>query len=90
MSIQEIERELRNATPDEVRHLQGIIQERLAEIERNLARGKARAGGDGAPADEWKRELRELASKIDWQGGDGLEYQMRIRAEWDDRPGWDR
>lgn len=35
-----------------------------------------------------KKSLKELldAAKGSWDGGDGLEYQLRIRAEWDDRP----
>lgn len=35
-----------------------------------------------------RRELAEAAAPY-WQGGDGLDYQLRIRAEWDDRPGFD-
>ncbi len=32
--------------------------------------------------------LEELAASARpyWQGGDGLEFQLRIRSEWDDRP----
>jgi len=35
-----------------------------------------------------RRELAEAAAPY-WRGGDGLDYQLRIRAEWDDRPGFD-
>ena len=58
--------------------------------------GKVRDGGHSDPGavdheDELIRRRRELAEAAApyWQGGDGLEYQLRIRAEWDDRPGFD-
>ena len=59
--------------------------------------GEARGSGHHDPGaaeqeDELIRRRRELAEAAapHWRGGDGLEYQLRIRAEWDDRPGSDR
>ncbi len=62
-------------------------------------RQRAEAGGDGAQPDASApteqealaayREKLAAAAQPYWEGVDGLEYQMRIRAEWDDRPGWD-
>ena len=77
MSIQEIEQAIRTVPLDEARRLQRILDERLAAAEQR----------DSKPND-----LRELAAAAGpyWQGGDGLEYQQRIRAEWDERPTLDR
>ncbi len=36
---------------------------------------------------KWIKSSQELLEKTrgTWKGGDGLEYQIRIREEWDDR-----
>jgi len=36
-----------------------------------------------AEAPSFERQLRETAGL--WQGEDGLEYQNRLRTEWDER-----
>jgi len=58
-----------------------IDYEDWLEIERLLeARGAEEATAD-------KSRYRELLEKTrgGWEGGDGLEYQIRIREEWNDR-----
>ncbi len=39
------------------------------------------------PAEDQQDDFEALADKLGeaWQGGDGLEYQTKIREEWDDR-----
>ncbi len=86
MSLQEI--------IEAVRRLPRRQQQQLIEELRRSAEAKTNAGGDAAaevPTDpqELAAYRRRLAEQIDWQGGDGLAYQLRLRAEWDDRPGWD-
>lgn len=54
-----------------------IDYEDWLEIERML---EARA-----PKNDEFEELLETTSG-GWKGGDGLEYQIRIREEWDHRP----
>jgi len=51
------------------------------EIERQLADSPS----DDTSEPKERPSLRELSVKIRpyWRGGDGLEYQRRIRAEWD-------
>ncbi len=57
-----------------------IDYEDWLEIERLLKRGEK-------PDEEQQDDFEELLDKLGemWQGGDGLEYQMKIREEWDDR-----
>lgn len=52
------------------------------EIERLLEKNE----GD-KPEEDKQDDFDELADKLGkgWQGGDGLEYQIKIREEWDDR-----
>lgn len=51
------------------------------EIERQLEESPS----EEAQETEGKPSLEELSKEIRsyWKGGDGLEYQRRIRAEWD-------
>lgn len=51
------------------------------EIERLLK------GQQGDSAEDQQDDFEALADKLGeaWQGGDGLEYQMKIREEWNDR-----
>ncbi|WP_420455649.1 hypothetical protein [Rubrivirga sp.] len=44
------------------------------------------------PSEGQADELRALAAAAGahWEGGDGLDYQLRMRAEWDDRPARNR
>jgi hypothetical protein len=52
------------------------------EIERQLEKASPTPKSAADMTDE---EFQELAEEVSghWQGGDGLEYQRRIRAEWD-------
>ena len=73
MSIQEIERAIERLPNDERAAL--------------LARLARRHAAEGAAPDEADRRRRLAeAARPCWTGGDGLDYQRRIRAEWDDRP----
>ena len=58
-----------------------IDYEDWLEIERLL---EGRAAGEPEPGKSRYQELLEKTSRS-WTGGDGLEYQIRIREEWDDR-----
>ncbi|MGI8538797.1 MAG: hypothetical protein ACR2N0_03325 [Rubrobacteraceae bacterium] len=51
------------------------------EIERML---EAREPENGGRSDDFEELADDLGKK--WEGGDGLEYQIRIREEWDHRP----
>ena len=79
MSIQEIEQAIAQLPQTERVHLLARLAARTHE-----------AGGDGAPSlpdperAARRRALADAASEH-WTGGDGLEYQRRIRSEWDDR-----
>jgi uncharacterized phage protein gp47/JayE len=78
MSLQEIEIAIEKLPPDKVQELSAWLQRHLTEVR----------GGEGGQDRESLKQLRhQLAAKVrkHWQGGDGLEYQQRIRAEWDDR-----
>ena len=58
-----------------------IDYEDWLEIERLLK------GQQGDSAEDQQDDFEALADKLGeaWQGGDGLEYQMKIREEWNDR-----
>lgn len=60
-----------------------IDYEDWLEIERLL---KARSEKEPVKEQD-DDDFEALADKLGegWQGGDGLEYQIRIREEWDDR-----
>ncbi len=85
MSIQELETALMAVPLEEVRRFRRMLDARLSE----------EAGGDGAAEPPTVREAeegddvderrRELAEIINWTGGEGLDYQRRVRSEWDDR-----
>lgn len=51
------------------------------EIERLLG---AREPDDKEESEDFEGLADDLGKK--WKGGDGLEYQIRIREEWDHRP----
>lgn len=55
------------------------------EIERQLADTRS----DDTSETQERPSLKELSEKIrpHWKGGDGLDYQRRIRAEW--QRSWD-
>ena len=82
MSLKELETALRTVPLQEARRLRRILDARLS----------GEAGGDGATEQHQDRtdvdiRRRELAKEINWTGGEGLQYQLRVRSEWDDRPG---
>lgn len=58
-----------------------IDYEDWLEIERLL---EGRGTEEPEPGKSRYQELLEKTSRS-WTGGDGLEYQIRIREEWDDR-----
>lgn len=60
-----------------------IDYEDWLEIER-LLEGHA---AEERPADEGQDDFEAVADELvgSWRGGDGLEYQIRIREEWEDR-----
>lgn len=57
-----------------------IDYEDWLEIERLL---ETRDSENAESEDDFDELADELGKK--WRGGDGLEYQIRIREEWDDR-----
>jgi len=59
-----------------------IDYEDWLEIERLLKSREAEK-----PADDRQDDFEAMADKLRsrWKGGDGLECQIRIREEWDDR-----
>lgn len=57
-----------------------IDYEDWLEIERVLGSREKESGPDKSSYEE----LLEKTSRS-WTGGDGLEYQIRIREEWDER-----
>ncbi len=71
MSLEEVITAAGRLSRQEQQHL---VEELRARIE---------AGGDGAQPDDVR--VLAAAAGVHWQGGDGLEFQRRIRAEWDDR-----
>ena len=82
MSIQEIEQAIAQ-----------LPQTQRARLLARLTQSATDAGADGAspaplPDEELAARRRALAdaARVHWTGGDGLEYQLRIRSEWDDRP----
>ena len=105
MSLQEIERAIAELPDHEraelvrrIARLEGVgpMEVPSAFDSARERIGEARDNGHPDPEpveqdDELIRRRRELAEAAApyWQGGDGLEYQLRIRAEWDDRPGFD-
>lgn len=58
-----------------------IDYEDWLEIERLL---EGRGAEEPEPGKSRYQELLEKTSRS-WTGGDGLEYQIRLREEWDDR-----
>ncbi len=60
-----------------------IDYEDWLEIERLLVSRET----EEKPADDRQDDFEAVADKLGsrWKGGDGLEYQIRIREEWDDR-----
>ena len=77
MTAQELEQTLNRVSLDEARRLRRLLDDRLAA-----------SSGDGGPALPsssltQQREKLALAASEHWKGVDGLEYQERIRAEWD-------
>jgi hypothetical protein len=58
-----------------------IYYEDWLEIERLLQR---RPGGKAGEQQDDFEELLEKTSGL-WRGGDGLEYQRKLREEWEDR-----
>lgn len=87
MAKQTLETALKTVSLAEARRLRRILDARLSEAD----------GDDDASElppmrkDEGRAELderrRALAREITWTGGEGLEYQRRLRSEWDDRLG---
>lgn len=70
------------------------IEQAIAELPEHeraeLVRRISQSGGVESTSELIRRrhELAEAAAPH-WRGGDGLDYQLAIRAEWDDRPGFD-
>lgn len=74
MSIQEIERAIAQLTRTERDALIARLAQQVSEEHVPPLSEKA----------ERRRALAE-AARPHWAGGDGLDFQRRIRAEWDDR-----
>ena len=60
-----------------------IVYEDWLEIERLLGDRVEDKRAVGIRQDDFDAAADELAAS--WKGGDGLEYQIRIREEWNDR-----
>ncbi|MDT0633201.1 hypothetical protein RQM47_16730 [Rubrivirga sp. S365] len=89
MSLQEIERAIADLPDRERAELVRWINENLNERADDRGRGYPTMSQQEDELIQQRRELAEAAAPY-WAGGDGLEYQVRIRTEWDDRPGADR
>lgn len=94
MSLQEIEQAIAELPEPQQAELRDWINQRAADV---LAPGKPSDTGSWNP--ETIRRKAHVTDDLDalaaaagehWHGGDGLEYQLRIRAEWDDRPSVNR
>ncbi len=96
MSLQEIEQAIAELPERQQAELRAWINQRAGASD---VLAPTEPGGSGSWSPEATKpeahatgdlEALAVAAGEHWHGGDGLEYQVRIRDEWDNRPSADR